>query len=530
MAIPSWLTPSDPQAPALWTGEQQWSYDRLMAEGELLSRVFDPEDVGPRNVVGILGNHQPHAYAAIIAAHRAGVGYLPMNPVNPPQRLADMLHQANTRLVVVPEEGIAALMQLLPLLDTPMTWVCPDVAGWGASLPFSSQHRFLDRADLERAPSAPPVRAPSEDALAYLMFTSGSTGRPKGVPVTFGNLTAYVDYWRHHHPIGPGDRVAQPADLTFDLCIHPIFVTWASGATLCPIPGVNRMAPAKFILDTRLTVWVSVPSVAVCLEKLRVLREGVFPSIRLSLFCGEPLPVRTAEAWSRAACNGRLINLYGPTEATVSISEYEWRGRESAAEARDGIVPIGWIFPTQRAALRDDDGLLQQDGPGTGELCLAGSQVTQGYLNHPEKSAHHYFTTPATGVTLWYRTGDRAQRREDGCLFFIGRVDNQIKLHGHRIELQEVDGAIRRACGHDLAVAVPWPRGEEGILGIAACVAGTDPALPERILTTCRALLPPYMWPSRVEMLPALPMNANGKIDRAALVNHLDSLQRTPEP
>ncbi|MBF0294538.1 MAG: AMP-binding protein [Magnetococcales bacterium] len=529
MTIPRWLTPSDPHAPALWIGEHQWSYRQLLAEGELLARLFGSEDGGPLNVVAILGNHQPHAYAAILAAHRAGVGYLPMNPVTPPQRLADMLTQAGARVVTVPEEGVQTLTQLLPLLDTPITWVRPDATGWGTMPTAFPHHRFLDRADLERAPPAPPLRAPAEDALAYLMFTSGSTGRPKGVPVTFGNLTAYVDYWRNHHPIGAGDRVAQPADLTFDLCIHPIFVSWASGATLCPIPGVSRMAPARFILDTRLTVWVSVPSVAVCLEKLRVLREGVFPSIRLSLFCGEPLPVRTAEAWSRATSNGRLINLYGPTEATVAISGYEWRGPESAAEARDGIVPIGWIFPSQQAALLDDDGHLRHRD-GMGELCLAGSQVTQGYLNHPEKTAHHYFTTPATGATLWYRTGDRAQRREDGCLFFIGRVDNQIKVHGHRIELQEVDGAIRRACGHDLAVAVPWPRGEEGILGIVACVAGTDPALPERILTTCQALLPPYMWPSRVELLSALPMNPNGKIDRAALVNHLDRPHRKPEP
>ena len=517
-----WMVPSDRDAPALWMAGQTWSYGQLLAEGARLSPVLDVGFFGAMNLVAILGNHSALAYAAIMAAHRSGRGYLPLNPAMPTRRLADILAQSQTRTLVVPGEGLAALEALLPLVPDALTLICPDDGGFGALPHRFPQHHYITREACSGTEEAIPVRVPTGSSLAYVMFTSGSTGRPKGVAVTFDNLTAYVDHVQAQHATGPGDRVAQPADLTFDLCIHPIFATWASGACLCPIPALSRMAPAKFILDARLTVWVSVPSVAMFLEKVQVLRPGVFPSIRLSFFCGEPLPVRTAEAWHRATPNARLVNLYGPTEATVAISEYVWQGAKSVAEARHGIVPMGWIFPTQQAALLASEGVLIT-GFGEGELCLSGSQVTTGYLNNPEKTAHHYIHIPETGERLWYRTGDWVQRREDGCLFFLRRVDNQIKLRGHRIELQEIDAVIRAVCGNDFAVTIPWPRNEEGVQGLVACMVASDSVEGETVLEACRRHLPSYMVPSRVERLPTLPLNANGKIDRVALIHHLDA-------
>ena len=474
------------------------------------------------NLLAILGNHSIWAYAGILAAHRQGRGYLPMNPTTPPQRLNDMLQQAATRTIIVPGEGLKALEKLLQRVTDTLTVIRPDAGGFADLPQCFPQHIYITREHALKPLSPPTIKPPKSSSLAYMMFTSGSTGSPKGVPVTFANLAAYVTYIQQHYPSGPGDKVAQPADLTFDLCIHPIFVTWASGACLCPIPALSRMAPAKFILDTKLTIWVSVPSVAMFLNKVKALQPGLFASIRHSFFCGEPLPVATGEAWHAATPHGRLINLYGPTEATVAISAYEWQGSASTQESQNGMVPIGWIFATQQAALLQEDGSLHHQA-GEGELCLAGSQVTSGYLQNPEKTAHHYIRTPASGEKLWYRTGDWVKRRQDGCLFFLRRVDNQIKLRGHRIEIQEIEAVIRAKCGHDFAVVIPWPLVAGSVQGLVACIETTEAVQNREILQACRDRLPPYMVPARIEVLAKLPLNHNGKIDRAALIKHLDN-------
>ncbi|WP_130472102.1 AMP-binding protein [Candidatus Magnetaquicoccus inordinatus] len=515
-----WLTPSDQEAPALLIHGNTWSYGQLSAHAEWLSRAVDWQLCGPLRLLAILGNHDHWVYPAMLAAHRLGGGFLPLHPAFPLERLQYMLHQTQTRLLLVASDALETLDRLLPDCPESMLCILPEKGSKGDRPLLFPQHHFLDGADLDRLSARSPQPPPATSQAAYVMFTSGSTGRAKGVAISFDNLHAYVHYWRNHHPIGAGDRVAQPADITFDLSIHPIFVSWASGALLCPIPPANRFAPARFILENQLTVWVSVPSVAMMMERLKILRPAVFPTIRLSLFCGEPLPVRSAEAWRQATPHGRLLNLYGPTEATVAISEFEWSAETASQITHQSNVPIGWIFPGQQAALLQEDGSLLFSA-GTGDLCLAGSQVTTGYLGDPEKSASHYFRTPASATTLWYRTGDRVQRRDDGCLIFLGRVDYQIKLHGYRIELQEIENLLRELTGQDWVAVIPWPGGEHAVRELLACVAGADSRLIPEWLQVCRQRLPSYMVPARILLLPQFPLNSNGKINRSALLQHL---------
>ncbi|MBF0096466.1 MAG: AMP-binding protein [Magnetococcales bacterium] len=508
-----WLSPPDHTAQALRMDHHLWHYGQLMTHAELLSRAIDWSIAGPLRLLAILGNQDPWVYPAMLAAHRLGGGFLPLHPAFPSERLQHMLHQCQTRLLLVTSDGLATLDQLLPNLSDSMLCIITEDTKGNRPLLFP-QHRFLDSTDLQQLPARPAHPAPNTQA-AYVMFTSGSTGRAKGVAVSFANLHAYVRYWQTHHPIGPGDRVAQPADITFDLSIHPIFVSWASGALLCPIPPATRFAPARFILEQQLTVWVSVPSVAMMMERLNILRPALFPTIRLSLFCGEPLPTRTAEAWRQSTPQGRLLNLYGPTEATVAISAFEWQA-ESAQQEPPGNVPIGWTFPEQQAALLQEDGSLLLSA-GTGDLCLAGSQVTGGYLADPDKSAAHYFYHPDSGATLWYRTGDWVQRREDGCLLFLNRVDQQIKRHGYRIELHEIEHVLRARVGHDWVAVIPWPGGTQPVRALVACVAAEENSPTADWLQHCRQHLPSYMVPSRIMVVPQLPLNHNGKINRAAL-------------
>ena len=520
MTIPEVLSrilAQPPGNPALGIGGRTLSYGALVTEAGALARVVAEADCGALGVAGLLAARSLTAYAGALSALLAGRGYVPLNPGFPTERTASMLVQSGTRVLIVGREGLAALAPLLARAPASMTVIGPELDGFDGLEAVAPGHRFLTRRQLPAGgpPAVPPGGA---GTIAYLLFTSGSTGRPKGVPVSFGNLASYLDHVVGRHGIGPGDRVSQTFDLTFDLSVHDLFVTWSAGACLCPLPEAALLAPARFIREAGLSVWFSVPSIPMLMQRTRTLRPGLFPGLRLSLFCGEALPHCLAAAWAEAAPHSTLINLYGPTEATIAITEHRWT---RAGVARHGIVPLGTVFPGQRAALLAEDGAVVA-GAGRGELCLSGPQVTAGYLDDPGKTARQFIALSGTGG-LWYRTGDAVERDPDGCLYFLGRVDSQIKIMGHRIELQDVDHALREAAGSDLAVAVPWPETADGIRGLVGCVVPAGAVDAAALLAACRRRLPDYMVPARIVFFEDLPLNSNGKIDRKALRARLEA-------
>jgi acyl-coenzyme A synthetase/AMP-(fatty) acid ligase len=268
-------------------------------------------------------------------------------------------------------------------------------------------------------------------------------------------------------------------------------------------------------------MWFSVPSVAMFMSGYRMLKPDSFPSLRYSLFCGEPLSATLADEWQKAAPNSILENLYGPTEATIAISRYRWDSNTSPEECENGIVPIGWIFDKQRSTIIDPEQKPVPSG-STGELCLSGSQVTQGYLNNPEKTRSQYIKISELGEDTWYRTGDLAKQDERGCLYYFGRIDNQVKILGHRVELDEVDAALREAYGSEMAVSIAWPIKDGTATGIVAFVHGDQKPDESQIQEHCRKILPSYMVPKRIYFIDKLPLNANGKIDRLRLIEMLD--------
>ena len=165
------------------------------------------------------------------------------------------------------------------------------------------------------------------------------------------------------------------------------------------------LAPSRFIRDKRLTVWFSVPSVVMMMSRMRMLRPDLFPSLRLSLFCGEALPASAAQAWQYAAPNSRIENLYGPTETTIAISHYTWDTSVDVTQFPNGVVPIGDVFPNHEACIIDPQ-YRPVDVGLEGELCLSGPQVARCYLNDPERTRERFVTIPGKGASLWYRTGD----------------------------------------------------------------------------------------------------------------------------
>jgi amino acid adenylation domain-containing protein len=352
------------------------------------------------------------------------------------------------------------------------------------------------------------------ESPAYLLFTSGSTGRPKGVLVTHANVRAFLSAVDERFELDPTDRLSHLFDFTFDLSIFDLFAAWEHGACVCCPAESQLLEPSRYARDSRLTVWFSVPSAAMLMRRFGVLKPDAFPELRLSLFCGEALPADLAAAWSAAAPNSVVENLYGPTEATVACTAQGW----PPPPASNGLVPIGEPFGQTIARVVDD--ALEEVPPGeAGQLFLAGPQVVSGYLDDSDATARAFVTIQ--GVGRGYLTGDRVRRAAvDRPLEFLGRLDSQVKVLGHRVELGEVEAALREEAGAD-AVALGWPRTPSGAAGIVAFVA--DPSLDRVALRqSLGARLPDYMVPRELHLVDDLPLNANGKHDRNALVALLE--------
>ncbi len=481
-----------PEAPALWRDGRTSSYAEL---GDLSRRIagwLEREGVEAGSRVGILAGRGAAAYTGILGVCWAGCAWVPLNPEHPRDRLRNLLQRAEVDALIVDQAGAA----LLPGLDPPLRVLGPEMA-------------------LTEAVDHPPVPRNGDD-LAYLMFTSGTTGVPKGVMITHAAIEHFLAVMQARYSIGPGDRVSQFFELTFDLSVFDLFMSLDNGATLCVLPEASRLGPAGFISEQKLTVWFSVPSAMVLMDRFRQLRPGVFPDLRLSLFCGEPLPADPLANWMAAAPNSVLENLYGPTEATLACLLQPCAPDLRLTPER-GCVAIGHPYPGMQAAIMDSGGQIVRSGGEPGELLLAGPQLAAGYWRDRSLTDERFTTLDGT---RWYRSGDLARQDADGCVHHLGRTDNQIKIFGHRVELEDVDTHLRHVCRCESVMAVAWPVAHGTAQGIVAFVAGSALGVTE-IRDGMKTRVPGYMVPRQVMFLDTLPLSANGKFDRKALVELL---------
>jgi amino acid adenylation domain-containing protein len=510
--------------PALYVEGQEFTYSELREKAMSISAAIARNEQGRQPLAALLACRSVTAYAGILGILGSGRGYVPLNPKFPLERTRTMLHLSGCETLIVGREAVSQLPGLLGDQNRPLRVILPDTTRDGRLASELPQHRVVFANDVPKAVEFPPSAKIDPHAIAYLLFTSGSTGIPKGVPIHHTNVRSYVEYICDRYQVTHEDRFSQEFDLTFDLSVHDMFVCWERGACLFVVPERSVMAPAKFIREHRLTMWFSVPSVIGLLSRLKLLSPGAFPSLRYSLFCGEPLSANYAQFWQAAAPRSAIENLYGPTETTIAITHYRWDAERSPSECVNGVVPIGWPFKGQRVCVTDQNHKPVFPG-GSGELCLSGSQVTTGYWNNPAKTQEQFIRLPETGESSWYRTGDVARQDEKGCLFYLGRIDHQIKIRGYRVELQEIEAVLRKLCGSDQIVSLPWPV-QNGIAdGVVAFVAGTTMLDLNRILSATSELLPDYMVPKNIYTLQELPLSPNGKVDRGQLSKFLEGMK-----
>jgi amino acid adenylation domain-containing protein len=500
-----------PNAPALVVKDRAHSYGEL----DETARRWAGATVGrlgrPAERVGVFGSRSEVSYTGALAALYSGAAFVPLNPRFPADRTRAMISQAELDAIFVDKLASTHLASVLNGLENiPLIWL-PETES-AAEL---ASVRPLDG----RLPPLPPTR------VAYLLFTSGTTGMPKGVPIVHSNVRAFINWAVDRYQIQPQDRFSQTFDQTFDLSVFDLFVAWEAGACVYAMSPIDLLAPSKFINKNELSVWFSVPSVPAQMRKRNLLGPGTLPTLRWSLFCGEPLPRASAEAWQAAAPNSILENLYGPTELTISCTVHRWDPRTSPGLCVNDMVTIGKPYPGLTAVLVDEDLRLVAEGE-PGELCVCGAQTSPGYWKDPARTAERFVKIPAVGLPdeIFYRTGDQARQLPNGEYVCLGRTDHQIKVLGFRVELGEIEEVLQKGRGVVQAVAIGWPVSEGTAKGIVAFVNGIGVDTSE-LKNACKASLSDYMVPSRIILMDDMPLNANGKVDRAALKTHLESSQ-----
>jgi amino acid adenylation domain-containing protein len=463
------------------------SYRDLDARANQLARLLQDEHrVAADTVVGMLLPRGPDVPLVELAAIKAGAVWLPLDPAHPAGRIGFQLQDAAAAVVVTTAALAAALPAGVPrvLLDDPA-----DLARIAA-----------------KGSSAPPCPA-GPDHGAYLIYTSGSTGTPKGVLVPHRAVVNFVGAANELFHVTPDDRVLQFANPTFDVSVFDVFAALALGAACVAAPVEVLHDPpalAAFMRRERVTLADIAPAV------LGLVEDTDLPDLR-ALFVGiEAFPADLVNRWrtaTRAFHNG-----YGPTEATVACVDYE-----CPAEPLRAAPPIGRAMANMRAFVVDGWGDLAPVGV-PGELCVSGPGLARGYVGRPGLTAERFVPCPFDGAgQRMYRTGDVVRWGFDGQLVFLGRIDRQIKLHGLRVELGEIEHTLQ---GHpELAqVAVVVATGPGGPRLDAYVVHRPGAAPTERALRSWLAdRLPAHMVPATFTTLPALPLTGSGKLDRAAM-------------
>ncbi|MDW5330241.1 non-ribosomal peptide synthetase [Plantactinospora sp. KLBMP9567] len=487
-----------PDAVAVRHGEVRLTYRELDERANQVAHRLRLLGVGPDRVVGVCLERSVELVVALLAVLKAGGAYAPLDPGHPARRLSFLVRDCGATAVLTHAAGQPAGLEGVPRV---------------ALEPFPAGSAGV--------PVGPPSGRPGGLSLAYVIYTSGSTGTPKAVMSTHQGLLNRLLWMQETYRLTPGDRVLQKTPFGFDVSVWEFFWPLLAGAQMVVAdPGVHRdpAALADLITTAGVTTVHFVPSMLrPFLDELGLDEPGSerCRSLRHVICSGEALPVELARRCA-ATLDAGLHNLYGPTEASIDVTAWAY----GAGDGSTGpTVPIG--HPIANTSVHVLDERLHPVPVGVaGELYLGGLGLARGYLGRADLTAERFVPDPFAvrqGARL-YRTGDRARRRPDGAIEYLGRLDRQVKVRGQRIEPGEIEAVLREHPEVADASVLAWvsPAGPAQLVGYLVAAPGAAPAVPD-LLDFLRERLPAHLIPSPLMLLDALPVTANGKLDRAAL-------------
>ncbi|AHE97603.1 amino acid adenylation domain-containing protein [Thioalkalivibrio paradoxus] len=500
--------PATAERPSVVFRGQATSYRELAELAQSTATWLLRQGVQPGDRVALCLPKSVDAVALILGTLAAGSAYVPLDAQIPPERARRILEDARPKLVAGTD---STLGRLQPALEdsSVATLALPRVA-----------HGEALRARIGDTPSGPPLPPPSGEALAALLYTSGSTGTPKAVMLSHANISAFVDWAVHETGLTADDRVSSHAPFHFDLSTFDLFATFSVGAAVHLLDEVAVKFPgsvARMLETERISVWYSVPTAIRMLVDRDALDATRLPALRLMIFAGEAYPPRRLAAAMHALPGARFLNWYGPTETNVCTSyevpEPPMPGCRS--------IPIGQACAHLEVRLLDEHGDDVADGT-TGEICVLGPAVMQGYWGRPALT----HAVRIAGRPDSYRTGDFGFRDAQGRLTLVGRRDHQVKLRGHRIELGDVENVLGLHPDITEVAVVVAGDSEPELVG---AVVAPDETGDDQLRSHAAGHLPAYSIPTRWMRYPSLPRTATGKVDRGLLREHARSDHRVAE-
>lgn len=489
-----------PGAPFLEDGARTVTGAELLERSARLANHLRGAGVGPDALVGVCLPRSADVVLAILAIWRAGGAYLPLDPADPPERLATLLADAAPPVIVTTSD------------------LAPHVLASGSAPHCVCLDTHADA--IADASAEPPDGRARADDLAYVIFTSGSTGRPKGVMITHANLTNHLAWVADAFDITPADRFLLRTPFSFDASLWEIVHPLVSGAQLVVAPPDIQRDPRallQLVADGRISVLQTVPSMLRSwLEEPALARcTGLRHLICAGEMLTSDLARRTLDVFERHGIRARLHNLYGPSEATIDASMATC-AREELRRTRHEVVPIGRPITNVDLHVLDPHGEPVPRGV-VGELHVGGAGVARGYLNQPELTAARFRDDPTRPGGRLYATGDLGRERADGQLEYVGRRDDQVKLRGQRVELGEIETALSSHA--DVREAAVRVDDRDGRARLVAWIVPRPGARPTDGALRAHAAerLPRSMLPEVWVHLDDMPRTASEKLDRNAL-------------
>lgn len=471
-----------PNRTAVRCGDMALSYAELVEHAGALAAALRARGVGSGHTVGLLLDRSAAVPGVMLGVARTGAAYVPLDPVFPRDRLDYMIRDARLSAIVCDD----TTRELAQQFGVPLV----------ASTDGPGQPNG----------SAVPAGAVNPADLAYVIYTSGSTGRPKGVEVPHRALTNFLESMALEPGFAPGETLLAVTTLSFDIAALEMMLPLLRGGTVAIArreESIDPVALQAALVDSGAAAMQATP-----ITWRMLLDTGWTPPARFRALCGgEAMPRELAE--QLIAAGVELWNLYGPTETTV------WSTIDRVTSAA-GRLPIGRPIANTQIHIVDGDGIAVPPG-AVGEICIAGLGLAQGYRGRPDLTAERFVADAAGEPGRMYRTGDRGRWRSDGRLECFGRIDHQVKVRGFRIELGEVEAVLAADPAVRQALVHVWGEGASARL-VAYVVAQQGASIDHASLRdrVARAL-PAYMHPATFVVLSALPLTANGKVDRKAL-------------
>ena len=496
----------DPDAPAVSFAGEQFSYRELDERSNQIAHGLLESGLRRGQPVAIMLDTGLTQIAALLGVLKAGCHFICLDVRYPAARLQQMLNEVRPSCLIA---GVTQLQSQSDLVEQFQKHTACQVV----VLNEEDHHEWF-----ETCPRTAPEIEVSPDDLVYIVYTSGSTGRPKGITQRHADLCQFVEWQGRQFDIAPGKRIAQWASITYDAAYEEIFGALCWGATLCMTGALIRSEPqalAAWLRDEQISLFMTVPSFA--RQVLQILqtqkRESLLPPMETLLLVGEALPVSLVDAWLKEFPQGlQLYNLYGPTEC--GLATYH---QVSEADLTLRSIPVGRAIDGRQVLIIDQHHNLSPIG-GTGEIYLRSPYLSRGYLAQPEQTAKAFVQNPLQNEhrELVYRTGDLGRWRSDGTIEFLGRCDNQVKIRGMRVELEEIEAALLR---HEdvLECVVTAHDFDQTDRRLCAYVVTKGEVAPYTLRSFLKNLLPDFMLPGAFVILPDLPRLPNGKVDRKSL-------------